>query len=91
MQQLNGEDGWDEVVSDNEHYRNQTEVYLKSKGYSEIHGYKEGIWAIKRPGCHTNIINFDTLADKWGVVIFSGDREPIFYNGTEPEIDLENL
>lgn len=91
MQNINSEDDWNEVVFDNEHYTHQTKVYLKAKGYSEMHRPKEGIWVIKRPNCHANVINFDTLANKWGVVIFSEDAEPIFYDGTEPEVDLVTL
>lgn len=91
MQSIYSEDDWNKVVFDNEHYRNQTEEYLKSKGYVEMHRPKEGLWVIKRPNCHTNVINIDTLADKCGVIIFNGDNEPIFYNGTAPELDLLTL
>jgi hypothetical protein len=91
MQQINGEEGWNEVVADNEYYRNQTETYLKSKGYIEIDEPKDKIWSIKRPNFLVKTIHSDTLADKWGVIIFNGNNDPVFYDGMEPEIDLDTL
>ncbi len=89
MQQMMSEDDWDIIVDDNEHYRYQTGQYLESKGYIELLRPKDGIWVIKRPSCSSNVFNFDTLENKWGVIIFSGNEEPFIYEGTTPEIDLK--
>jgi len=91
MQSIYAEDDWNEVVFDNEHYRNQTEVYLKSKGYIEVRAPEDRIWKIKRPNGLLKMINSDTLSDKWGVIIFNENNDPIYYDGTEPDDDLKDF
>jgi hypothetical protein len=91
MQQINGEEGWNEVVADNEHYRNQTEIYLTSKGYIEIAKPNGKMWYFIRPNNFLKTIDSDTLTNKLGTIIFNRNNDPVFYDGTEPEIDLDTL
>lgn len=91
MQAILGEDGWNEVVFDNQHFIHEAQTYLKSKGYVEMEQPEGKLWKIKRPNCIVKTIDSDTLVYKWGTLIFNWHEDPVFYEGTEPDEDLKNF
>lgn len=91
MQVLQGEEDWNEVVFDNQHFIHEAQTYLESKGYVEIEQPEGRIWKIKRPNCIVKTIDSDTLADKWGTLIFNWHEDPVFYSGTEPATELKDF
>lgn len=91
MQKLNGEDGWNEVVQDNVYYEELSKSFLISKGFKEIESPSERIWKLVGDRGIVKNINSDTLKDKWGLIIFDGIHDPIFYEGVQPEVDLKGI
>ena len=89
MQIINGEDGWNTVVDDNQYYIDLAKKYLTPKGYSEIDEPSEKIWKLEGKNGIIKKIDSDTIKNKWGLIIFDGINNPYFYNGTEPDEDLE--
>ena len=89
MQIINGEDGWNTVVDDNQYYIDLAKKYLTTKGYSEIDEPSGKIWKLEGQKGIIKKIDSDTIKNKWGLIIFNGIDNPYFYNGTEPDEDLE--
>lgn len=84
------EDEWNEIVSDNEYYRNLTEQFIIKKGYKLIERPQNRFWYFKLKDGSIQTIDTLNLHKTWGNIIFNGKDSAIIFEGTIPDIELKN-
>jgi hypothetical protein len=84
------EDEWNEVVSDNEYYRDLTEEFLIKQGYKEVERPYNRFWYFKLRDKRIQRIDTLSLHKNWGNLIFNGKDSAFIFESASPEIELED-
>ena len=90
IQKIVPEDEWAEVASDNEFYRNAAEEYLVKKAYKSIKRPSTRFGYFKLIDGKRQVIDTLSIRESWGNLIFNGKDSPFIFEGTIPEIELED-
>ncbi len=83
QQNMLGGDDWNEVVSDNSYFQSEAFKVLEEKGIevSAMPTNKRYLRFLLSNNS-TFIIDKQNMKDKWGIILFSIDTLPVFWNGT---------
>lgn len=78
-----GEDGWNEVVADNEYYQSQAtdtleKIGIEVKFFKTKKRYFKFIKKDKSEYCIDNL----KMKDRWGLILFSVDKDPVYWSDT---------
>ncbi|MBO9700768.1 MAG: hypothetical protein J7604_11210 [Sporocytophaga sp.] len=84
-------DDWGEVVADNDYYQGLTRQFLETNGYKEIDYTDSKILQFPLKDKPTDFISTTEYLNEWGIFISNGIDSVYFYNGTDPEIDLNGI
>jgi hypothetical protein len=83
QQKMIGEDGWNEIVADHEYYQSEAITTLENNRiniafYDTNKRYYKFIKSDKSIYC----IDKTKMKDKWGLILFSPDKNPVFWLDT---------
>lgn len=78
-----GEEGWNEVVSDNQYYQSEAmdsldKVGIESKFYNSTKRFYQFIKKDRSIYC----VDKQKMRDKWGLILFGKDKNPVFWSST---------
>jgi hypothetical protein len=92
QQNMLGGDDWNEVVSDNSYYQSEAFKVLEEKGI-EVYAMPNNKRFLRFMLSYNNtfIIDKQNMKDKWGIILFSNDTLPVFWNGTSVQEAIKAL
>lgn len=87
-----GEEGWNEIVADHDYYQYEATSTLEEKGikvkfYDSNKQYYKFIKKDKSIYC----IDKTKMKDKWGLILFNIDKDPVFWIDTSIDEALKDI
>jgi len=87
-----GEDGWNEVVADHDYYQADAMDTLEKKGIDvKFFTSSKQFYKFIKNDKSVYCINKSKMKDKWGLILFNGEKNPVFWNSTSIEDALKDI
>jgi hypothetical protein len=84
QQKINGEDGWNEIVADNEYYHSLAIDTLEKLGIKvQFINTKKHLIKFTKLDKSEFCIDQNKMKDKWGLILFNMKTNPVFWNSTD--------
>jgi len=78
-----GEDGWNEVVADHDYYQAEAMDALETIGVEvKFYNSTKRYYKFVKVGGDAVYLDKMKMKDKWGLILFNPDKDPVFWNST---------
>jgi len=87
-----GESGWNEVVADNEYYGAEAMDSLEKRGiHSKFFNSNKRFYKFIRKDNSIYCVDKQKMIDKWGLILFSTDKNPVFWSSTSTDDAIKDI
>lgn len=87
-----GEDGWNEVVADNEYYGYEAMDSLEKKGIqSKCFDSDKRFYKFIRKDKYVYWVDKQKMKDKWGLILFNTNKNPVFWSSTSIDDAIKDI
>ncbi|MDD2797612.1 MAG: hypothetical protein PHV20_03370 [Bacteroidales bacterium] len=87
-----GEDGWNEIVADHDYYQSDAMDLLEKNGIEvKFFNTNKQFYKFIKSDKSVYCIDKSKMKDKWGLILFNKDKNPVFWNNTSIEDALKYI
>jgi hypothetical protein len=87
-----GEDAWNEVVADHDYYQSEAMNSLEKAGVEvKFFDSNKRYYKFVGDGGRVFFLDRQKMQDKWGLILFSRSKEPVFWNSTQINDAIQDI
>lgn len=87
-----GEEGWNEIVADHDYYQAEAMTVLENKGIEvKFFNSDKQFYKFVKNDKSVYCIDKAKMKDKWGLILFNTDKDPVFWLDTSIEEAMKDI